>query len=232
MTTSEGRHLNPATLLEYHQGKLAAEDAEGVRAHVEACAACRAELAMARSFAEIEAGETSVDVKERHRAALLERITVGSLRAAVRGMSEIPAVRARPAWERWLAHALLVASVACLAIAGWQYLHRVPVPEPGMTMRATPLLENRWDMIVWDPTDTAWPLEWPPVVGAAKYLAHVQTASGDMVAEVPASATGIELPFDVVPAERRSEPLYVVAVAVGMDGPIASTRPRFLPRPR
>ena len=226
MSSSE-RHLNPATLLEYYQGKLAAEDAEGVRAHVEACAVCRAELAMARSFAELEVGETSAEVKERLRAALLARMS--PQRAGPRGMSEIVPVRRHPAWGTWLSRGLLAASVTCLAIAGWQFLHRVPVPEPGATMRAAPL-ESRWDMIVWDPTDTSWPLEWSPVVGAAKYVVHVQTASGEVVAEAPASETGVELPFGVVPAERRSEPLYVVAVAVGIDGPVASTRPRFLPR--
>lgn len=228
---SGGKHLNPATLLEYHQGKLAAEDAEEVRAHVEECAVCRAELAMARSFAEVEVGETSAEVKERLRAALLARMGAASQTARPRGMAEIVEVRTHPSWGTWLSRGLLAASVACVAMAGWQYLHRVPAPEPGATMRAAPL-ESRWDMIVWDPTDTAWPLEWSAVVGAAKYVVHVQTASGEVVAEAPASGTGVELPFDVVPVERRSEALYVVAVAVGIDGPIASTRPRFLPRPR
>jgi hypothetical protein len=257
VTTPQSKHLDPATLLDYHERRLSAQEAEEVRAHVEACGVCRAELAMARSFAEVAPGETSAAGKERHRAALLERVggegrdaSVPAEPPAVREGEAVPApaaraatgerpaarkradvadVRRHPAWGAWLPRGLLAAAVAFLAMAGWQWLHRVPTPEPGGATRAAPS-ENRWDMIVWDPTETAWPLEWSPVPGAASYVVRVQTEAGEVVAEVPASATGVELRFDAVPEERRGEALYAVAVAVGIDGPVISTRPRFLPR--
>jgi hypothetical protein len=148
-------------------------------------------------------------------------------------IDEADALRAvdssRPAWTVWLSRGLLAGSLACVALSGWQMLHRAPKPEPSSSLRAAPRMA-RWDMIVWDPTPTGWPLEWEPVVGAASYIVRLQTESGDALAEVPAGEKGLEVRFDAVPPAHRNEPIYAMAVAVGTDGPITSTRARFLPR--
>lgn len=178
------------------------------------------------SFVVVGDGARHVELKRRlmlpGAAAFLGLAAIALLGCVIAG---------RRSARAWVARALLAAAVVCVAAAGWQFLHRVRVPESGGALQAAPS-ENRWDMIVWDATDTAWPLQWQPVAGAASYGVRVQTAKGDVVAEVPASATGVEMKFEVVPEARRAEALYVVGIAVGMDGPMISTRPRFLPRPR
>jgi hypothetical protein len=200
------------------------------------------------SFVLVGDGDVRVPVARRFRpglalflglslACLLGRAV---LRAYVRRslLARLGAARKTPAkvdvlgplaWASWLSWGLVAASLAFLALAGWQIAHRAKAPAPSATLRATPP-QARWDMIVWDPGPTGWPLEWEPVPGAASYVVRVQTESGEALAEVPAGDKGIEVRFDVVPEAHRAEALFAVGVAVGMDGPLAVTRARFLPK--
>jgi hypothetical protein len=225
VTDEAERHLDAAALLDLHEKRLPAEEEAKAWSHLESCGHCRAELALARSFVEGEGEEAPAATRERHRKALLARFDG----AREKPPAKIVDVRAHPAWSSWLSRGLMAASLAFLVIAGWQIAHRTPTPERSSVLRATPP-EARWEMIVWDPTPTGWPLEWEPVPGAASYVVRVQTESGDVLAEVPAGEKGVEVRFDVVPEAHRAEALYAVGVAVGLNGPVAVTRARFLPK--
>jgi len=121
-------HLEQEQLVLLALGEATADDAEA--AHVDACAACRAELQALRTVATV--GREATDA--RHLTAPPDRVWDGI--AAALASAPAPAVPLRPEPQRrarrprWLVPALSAAAAAAVAVAGTIIAERVTRDEP------------------------------------------------------------------------------------------------------
>jgi hypothetical protein len=189
--TSIDRHPSPEQLVAYHERRLSPEEAEGVQAHLVACADCTAQLL---ELADLLDGEGVPGAEEISRADLdaawqrqRERLRPA---APVVSLSERRA-DAPPRRRSWATAAslALAASLAFVVVAQWRTIERLKQP------RANPPLVNlapadsvqrgSWEtpeLRLPAGTERVWVILNPDEeLDSSPYGVEVATAAGDVV---------------------------------------------------
>ena len=190
---------DPLRLIDYVEGRLSADEAKRVEALVAASGLWRAELALARSFAETAGEPVPAAVKGRARRAVLSRAAV-----------PLPS-RTRP----WLTAILAAASLALVFLGGRELLRDRLDGHPRRTVRSVnisatiPLTVER-DL-------DSWVFQWSPPAGAGQWRVLVTDVTGRVLLETPVDPTWLRLGLDAL-ADSGSGPWLVQLVATGVDG--------------
>jgi len=188
---------DPRLLIDYVDGELSPEEARRVERLIESSGAWRAELELARSFAQTPAKDAPEEVRARAWAAVDPGV--------------VPLVRSR---RSWLPPLLAAASLAVLVLAGRTWWESRPIGDEA-TVRSVageveiPLAAVR--------AEGGWRLQWDPPDGIAAARLVVTDVRGRVVheEETPSPRT----PFlDGARLPESAGPLLVRIVAVGKEG--------------
>lgn len=225
MSSDTNTHVDPGELILFCQGSLVEEKARMIRAHLESCGACRAEMALAQSF-QREEGKLPLDssIEARLRPAVTANGVVNSEGGTV---SRVP--RMERSSLRWTRRALLAAAVLVLMFAARDLIDRPDQPRPIGELRA-PSEDPVWDFRLAEAVGGELVLNWPVVEGARSYELRVLSSAGSLLwsrqeTGLSANLTRSELPSALL-AERV---LFLRIAALLEDGRVIQTRPRPLP---
>lgn len=172
--TEQIGHVDPHVLHEMAAGGLDSDQAQSVNEHLADCGRCRAEFALAGSFAEAVSAEVARPAP-----------TTGS------------GLRRAPVWRmaRW---GLLAASVALVAIGVREF--RAPAPPSPVSDGVVrgPARGSAWVAQV-ESAPGGWLVEWPAEDGATSYTVEFLGADGLPVWTASTDATRMVVPSSAAP---------------------------------
>lgn len=209
MTNRDVPAPDPRLLIDYVDGVLAPDEARRVERLVETNGAWRAELELARSFANEPAAEAPEDVRAKAWAVIDPDV--------------VPIASRRRSWFPAL---LAAASLAMIFVAGRTWWEMRPIGDE-TTMRSVAGESDVPLLVV--PVENGWRLQWDPPVAVSGVRLVVTDAAGRVVCQEDVPPPNP--PFlGRTTLESSAGPLVVRLVAVGPDG--QEVRSALAPLPR
>ena len=198
-------HVDPYQLMLLHQGELEEANATVVRAHLESCASCRAELALAADFDETSA--EPVDDATTHRLREWVSPTGSGVPRATRR-----ATAAAPSPSRWQGSALVAAGIAVAALGLWQLAPMLQDSgELGPSGQVRAIGDERWIVEVHS-LPKGREVRWPPAGSGSGVPVEVRVhdATGRILHTVEAMAPPVLLTHETLRnLHEEHGPLFV-----------------------
>jgi hypothetical protein len=223
-----GEHVDAGWFLAYVEGRLEAKQAKQVEGHVERCGPCRAELALARRYAETPVGASvegrSADLKSAFAMRAQERLD-GAVRTEPRARS-----RRRSPLPPWISRGLLAASVAIIGFGIYQMGDsmrpsreelgrqiRAEAPDEALTLTVREVPHGRFE------------LQWKVPAEARDLELRVIASDGSLLLERSVEGDAITLDSSEFASGAESAGILVQLLAKGPAGESLRSVPQALP---